>query len=443
MGPQPPSVDALATTLDDGVLPKPLVIEVARQAISEWRTGGDRQTSPEQAAGDRLARLRRLRPGRLINATGVLLHTNLGRAPLSGPAAEAQTESSVGYTALEYDLDSGQRGSRAAYATRLAAALCGAEDALVVNNNAGALFLTLCALAGGAEAVISRGELIEIGGSFRLPELMAASTARMIEVGTTNRTRMRDYRKACGPDTALILKVHPSNYRIEGFTAQVDYPALAQLAKDIEVPFAADLGSGLLDARTPWLGGPPPAWLANEPAARQTIAAGADLVMFSGDKLLGGPQAGVIAGRSHLIHRLAEHPAARALRIDAARLAALTITLETYARGAGSEIPFWRMATIPYETLEERCRRVIATSVVDAAVEPGVSLPGAGSAPGRGIPSPLIIISRAGEQAWRSLLAASPPIVARREDQGLVLDLRAVEPADDGAVAEAIAAACR
>ncbi len=443
MVPQPPSVDALATRLDDGVLPKPLIVEVARRVIAEWREGRGENASPEEAAREQLARLRRLRPGRLINATGVLLHTNLGRAPLSTAAAAAESESSTGYSALEYDLGSGGRGSRGAYAQKLAATLSGAEDTLVVNNNAGALFLTLAALAGSAEVVVSRGELIEIGGSFRLPELMAASGARMVEVGTTNRTRLRDYRRACGPHTALILKVHPSNYRVKGFTEEADYPSLARLAADLDIPFAADLGSGLLDARTPWLDGPPPVWLADEPPARQTIAAGADLVMFSGDKLLGGPQAGVIAGRARLIRRLAEHPAARALRIDGARLGALAVTLEAYARQAGQEIPFWRMATIPYETLDERCRRVIATSVVEAAVEPGASLPGAGSVPGRGIPSPLIVVPGASEPAWRSLLAGSPPIVARREDRGLVLDLRAVEPTDDAAVAAAIAAACR
>ncbi len=443
MVPLPPSVDALATRLDDGALPRVIVVEIARRAIAEWRTSGDEATSLEEAAREQLARLLSLRPGRLINATGVLLHTNLGRAPLSAAAASAESEASTAYSALEYDLSSGKRGTRGAYARRLVATLCGAEDALVVNNNAAALFLTLAALADGAEAIVSRGELIEIGGSFRLPELMAASGTRMVEVGTTNRTRLRDYRRACGADTALILKVHPSNYRIEGFTAEVDYPTLARLAQDTGVPFAADLGSGLLDARTPWLQGPPPAWLANEPAARQTIAAGADLVMFSGDKLLGGPQAGVLAGRAPLIRRLAEHPAARALRIDGARLAALTATLDAYAREAGDEIPLWRMATIPYQTLEARCRRVISSSAVEAVVEDGSSLPGAGSVPGRGIPSPVIVVPGAAEDSWRLLLAGSPPIVTRREDRGLVLDLRAVDPADDETVAAGIAAACR
>ncbi|NIR35159.1 MAG: L-seryl-tRNA(Sec) selenium transferase, partial [Actinobacteria bacterium] len=194
------------------------------------------------------------------------------------------------------------------YACRLVASLTGAEAALVVNNNAGALLLTLAALAGGRGTVVSRGELIEIGGSFRLPELMAASGARLVEVGTTNRTRLADYARAIDADTALLLKVHPSNYRVEGFTEEVGYDDLSGLGAEHGVPFAADVGSGLLDSRTPWLGGPPPAWLSGEPAARQTIEGGADVVMFSGDKLLGGPQAGILAGTAEAIDRIRRHP---------------------------------------------------------------------------------------------------------------------------------------
>jgi len=437
---RPPSVDTLASDLADESLPRALLVEVARNAIATWREdGGDPPRIRARAAA---RQVRRLRPGPVINATGVLLHTNLGRAPLAGDAADAGRDTDAGFSAVEFDLAAGKRGSRGEYVRSLVTALTGAEDALVVNNNAGALFLTLGALGGDAGVVVSRGELIEIGGSFRLPELMAASGARLIEVGTTNRTRLADYARALSGDAALLLKVHPSNYRIEGFTEEVGYEALAQLAHDAGVPFAADLGSGLLDERVPWLQGPPPEWLAGEPAARQTLDAGADLVMFSGDKLLGGPQAGIVAGSAAAVRRLATHPVARAVRIDGGRLTSLAVTLEAYADGRGADLPFWRAATLPYDLLAERCAALLAAAGISGEIVAGRSLPGAGSVPGRGIPSPNLVVSSAGDDAWRALLDATPPVIARREQRGLVLDLRSVDPRDDGPLAAALTSAC-
>lgn len=440
MGLRPPSVDALAASIDDGTLPRALLIEVARTSVEAWRF--DEHTDPLAEARRIAAGLRRIRPGRVINATGVLLHTNLGRATLHPDAVAASAEAGAGFSALEFDLAAGERGGRGEYVERLAAALTAAEDALVVNNNAGALFLAMAALGAEREIVVSRGEQIEIGGAFRLPELIAASGAKATEVGTTNRTRAKDYAKAIGSATGALLKVHPSNYRIEGFTEETGYAELAAIAHEGNVPLVADIGSGLLDARVPWLEGPPPAWLAGEPGARQVIEAGADLVLFSGDKLLGGPQAGIVVGSAAVIERLRGHPVARAVRIGGPALAALSATLEKYASGRGSEIPFWQMASMPYAQLEARSRHLLASSGVEGAIVEAESVPGAGTVPGRGIPTPIITVLGA-EQRWRRLLDALPPVVARREAGQVVLDLRAVDEADDESVAAALTNACR
>jgi len=439
MASHPPSVDALAASIDDGALPRLLLVEVARRTIAEWRADG-RGDVTERARRAAAALARRHR-SRVINATGVLLHTNLGRAPLHPEAVAAAAAAGTGYSPLEMDLDTGTRGGRGRYATSLAAALCGAEAALIVGNNAGALLLSIAAVAGGREVVVSRGEMIEIGGSFRLPEIVAAGGARSIEIGTTNRTRLGDYRKALGPATGAILKVHPSNYRVEGFTEEVSYRDLAGLAADAGVPFIADIGSGLLDERAPWLAGSPPAWLAGEPGARQIIDAGADLVLFSGDKLLGGPQAGIIVGRAAMVERVAAHPVARAVRIGGVPLAALAATLQIYAEGRGSEIPFWAMTAIPTDTLVRRCHRLVEVAGVGVVVDDR-SLPGAGSVPGRGIPGPVVAIP-GGDDIRRRLLAAEPPIVVRLDKDRVVVDLRAVDPTDDAFVAGALSAACR
>ena len=378
----------------------------------------------------------------VLNATGVILHTNLGRAPLDPAAASAATTAATGYTNLELDLGTGERGGRTSYATALLRALTGAEDALVVNNNAGALFLTLIAMASGREVPVSRGELIEIGGSYRLPELMASTGCRLVEVGTTNRTRISDYADALGPSTALLLKVHPSNYRIEGFAADAKLDELADLAHENGLPLVFDAGSGLLDERTPWLPGAPPAWLAGEPGVAQSLTAGADLVLFSGDKLLGGPQAGIVVGNADLIAGLRRHPVTRAMRVDGPTLAALETTLDAYADRTAAQLPLWQMATLDQSTLRTRCESV-ASAVAVATVVDGASTIGAGSVPGARIPGPVIEVNVPADAAYARLLAGNPPIAARREAGKLVIDLRTVPPEADTVVATALAEACR
>jgi L-seryl-tRNA(Ser) seleniumtransferase len=437
-----PSVDALTDLLSQWIRypqPRPIVQAMARDALDEARSRmqSGAEADPETVARPRVERLAALRPTRVVNATGVLLHTNLGRAPVSGEAAGAGAEQNTGYGNLEFDLTTGARGGRGAYIAELLTALTGAEAALVVNNNAAALFLSLMALAAPGSAVVSRGELIEIGGSFRLPDLMAATGADLVEVGTTNRTRASDYDRVLA-DAALVLKVHPSNYRIEGFAEETGYRELAALARKHDVPFVADLGSGLLDTRTPWLDGPPPSWLSQEPGVRQTLDVGADIVLFSGDKLLGGPQAGIAVGRRDLIAAMKQHPVARAVRIDGSTGATLAATLELYAAGRGDEIPFWRMASIDYGELQQRHEAVLADSGVGGAVIEGESVPGAGSVPGEAIPSPAIRLDTPADSGWKHLIAADPPIVGRRRDGALFIDLRTVEPQDDPLVVAAV-----
>jgi L-seryl-tRNA(Ser) seleniumtransferase len=391
-------------------------------------------------AADLAGGLRRSSGETVINATGVLLHTNLGRAPLSEEAARAAFKAAGTYTNLELDLDDGERGGRGVYITALLKALTGAEDALVVNNNAGAVLLALAAISSGQAVPVARGELIEIGGSFRLPLVIESGGATLVEVGTTNRTRLGDYATAlqiheCG----AVLKVHPSNYRVEGFVTEVTVAELATLAAERGVPLIHDLGSGLLDEGVPWLGTAPPDWLAGEPGARQSIDAGAGLATFSGDKLVGGPQAGIIVGRSELISRLRNHPLARALRTDAMTDAALAVTLEAYADGDAQRIPLWRMAMATEAGLEARVE-ALATQL-GGEVRPGISVMGAGSLPGAGIPTPHIVLE--GEDHLHSrLLSAAQPVLARRHEKDLVLDLRAVAEEDDDTIAETVTA-CR
>jgi L-seryl-tRNA(Ser) seleniumtransferase len=433
---RPPSVDALTRTLEAGGrgIPRSMLVAIARAAIEQARASGDGSAAGELAA-EQVERVATGRPQRVVNATGVLLHTNLGRAPLHPDAAAAAALTAQGYGNVELDLTTGERGARHGYLGELMTALTGAEAGIAVNNNAGALLLALAAIVAPRGVVVSRGELIEIGGSFRLPELMAASGASMIEVGTTNRTRTADYRARLG-DAAALLKVHPSNYRVEGFAEEVDHAALARLAAGAGIPLIADVGSGLLDVRTPWLDGPPPTWLSGEPGVRQTLQAGADLVLFSGDKLLGGPQAGIAVGRSGLVTRMARHPMMRALRLDGPTLAALTVTLELYGAGRASEIPFWQMARRTRDELERRLAAI--ADRIGGTVGPGTSLPGAGSVPGSGIPTPVLVLDAEADTCWRRLLDADPPILARRHEGSLVLDLRTVDPADDAHVAAAL-----
>ncbi len=441
-----PSVDALVRTIPAADLPRSLVVECARTAIAEAREqiGKGNDADPHEIARRLVEHLHARRPQTVINATGVLLHTNLGRAPLADEAAVAARAAAMSYENLEFDLVTGRRGGRAQFARELARALTGAEEALVVNNNAAGLFLTLTALARGKQVPVSRGELIEIGGSYRLPELMEASGATMIEVGTTNRTHLPDFEAALSEDSALLLKVHPSNYRVVGFTEEVALPAMIELAHRHELPVVYDVGSGLLDENVPWLPGPPPHWLAGEPGVRQAVELGADLVLFSGDKLLGGPQAGIVVGRADLIARLAEHPVGRAVRCDGPTLAALSATLQMYASGRAADIPFWAMATTSPDVLRARLEQLLKGSGVRGEIRAGDSVPGAGSVPGATVPSPVLVVQRPSTDAlWDRLLMSDPPVIARRDAGELILDLRTVPPHLDDALSAALQAACR
>ncbi len=429
-----PSVDALSQNIDES-LPHLLRVEIAREAIDQARSDGS--DASVLAAGKAQEWLQR-KPRRVINATGVLLHTNLGRAPLHPSARRAMEEVAGGFSNAELKLVDGTRGDRARYVHDLLVKLTGAEAALVVNNNAAGLYLCLAALCQGREVVVSRGELIEIGGSYRLPELMAATGAVLVEVGTTNKTHLRDYDAAIDVDTAAVLKVHPSNYRTSGFVAEASYDAVAELSRRRRVHFLADVGSGLLDEAVPWLSGGPPGWLKDEPGVRQVVAAGADLVMFSGDKLLGGPQAGIIVGSSRLIERLRRHPAARAMRCSSGILAGLSATLDLYADGDGGKVPIWSMAMMKEDDLRSRSVR-IASDVGE--VVPGSSVAGGGTLPGLEIAGPVVRISGPGtDSRWRALLDHDPPVVTRRSEGDLFIDLRTVDPEDDELLAGAVAA---
>lgn len=442
---QLPSVDQFANSLGSWPLPRSIVTEVARSVIDKARDGKLNGTGDLEAeAKAMLAVLARTRLRTVLNATGVILHTNLGRSPLAEEAARAAYDVSVGYTSIELDTESGHRGMRGGLLLDLLSDLTGAEAALVVNNNAGALMLTLAALASGREVVVSRGELIEIGGAYRLPAIIAAGGASLVEVGTTNRTRLADYRSAVTERTAALLKVHTSNYQVLGFTEEARLPELVTLGHDTGITSVFDQGSGLLDERASWLGGAPPAWLAGEPGVHQAVAAGADLVLFSGDKLFGGPQAGVVVGPSELISRLARHPLARALRVDGATVAALTATATMYADGRGSEVPVWQMATATFVELEERAQQIIAeVGGPDLAIEAGSSVLGAGSVPGASVPSPVITVGKKADRVFGALLSGEPPVLARREAGRVILDLRAIPSTEDGRLAQALAVACR
>ena len=417
--PRPPSVDALARSLAGSGLPHPICVDLARAAIAE----GDVAGAPARAEA-----FRRTLLTPVVNATGVLLHTNLGRAPVAHhQEAHAQT--------VEFDLATGERGSRQRAVGQLFARLCGAEAAMIVNNNAAAVLLVTAALAAGRQVLVSRGESVEIGGSFRVPEVIEQSGARLVDVGTTNRTRLADYRRAIargGADVAFVLKVHPSNYRVEGF---VEDTTVAELA-GLEVPVVVDIGSGLLDATCPWLPGPPPAWLADEPAAVQTLAAGAALVTFSADKLLGGPQAGIIAGRADLVAACSKHPLARALRPGGLTLGALQGAALAYLhKRATTEVPFWRMVATPLADLRRRAEAIAARVPVATAVDLE-ALPGAGSAPGATMPSAGLEVT--GDRL-AALRAADPPIVGRTREGRTFLDLRTVDPVDDDHLAATLA----
>ena len=370
----------------------------------------------------------------VINATGVVLHTNLGRAPLPGSAARAAARASSHYTDLEVDRETGKRGKRSTRAESLLLALTGAEDALVVNNCAAALMLSLAALARRKEVLVSRGELIEIGGEFRIPDIVSASGAKLVEVGTTNRTRIGDYRTAIGERTGAILKVHPSNYRVVGFTATPAATDLAALTAKHGIPFLHDVGSGLLDRAH----GMP----ADEPTVIDALAHGADLVMFSGDKLLGGPQAGIIVGGADLVTQLRKHPIARAVRADKMQIAALEVVLVMHNTGHADEIPVHRMLHDHLDELARRAHRLAESLDGDlegAHVRKCESVVGGGSMPGATMASWGVAVKTADPSTFAARLrAGSPSVFCRTEPDAVVFDVRTVLPDELPHLARAI-----
>jgi L-seryl-tRNA(Ser) seleniumtransferase len=374
----------------------------------------------------------------VINATGVIIHTNLGRAPLSLAARQAMEAVAAGYSNLEYDLDAGERGSRYFHAEQLLCRLTGAEAALVVNNNAGAVLLALTALARGRSVIISRGQLVEIGGGFRIPDVLRQSGAQLVEVGTTNRTHLSDFRDAISLETALLLRVHTSNFKQIGFTAEVSLADMVALAHGVGLPVVDDLGSGtLLD--TARYG------LSAEPTVQDSVAAGADLVTFSGDKLLGGPQAGLIVGRASLIAELRQHPLTRALRVDKGTLAALQATLLHYARGeAEREVPVWRMIATPLDELAARAADLATklwTVGCQATDVQSTSTVGGGALPGETLPTWAIAVAAAAPDVLAAALRhGDPPVVGRIAVGQLLFDLRTVPPGMDEVLLRAVQA---
>jgi L-seryl-tRNA(Ser) seleniumtransferase len=447
-----PAVDMLLAEPDiAGLLqahPRSLVVRAVRETIDAARAGGG--TTPVEGWGAAvLARVHRfaassLRP--VINATGVVLHTNLGRAPLARPAIAAMTRVAAGYSALEYDVAHGTRGSRQAHCRDVLIELTGAADALVVNNAAGALLVALSALARDGEAIVSRGELVEIGGAFRIPDIMARSGARLVEVGTTNRTHDRDYEAALSPSTRLLLKVHRSNFQMTGFVTDVPAKEIAAIARAAGVASLYDLGSGLLLDLSPW-------GLSGEPTVRDALASGVDVVAFSGDKLLGGPQAGILLGTRAAIEACRKDPLARALRSDKFTLAALEATLALYRdpETARSEIPVLRMLTEDVEAIRRRAealregvegRREGQSGGVEL-IE-GESEVGGGSFPGATLKTWLVKLHprhlTADSLAGR-LRGADPTVIARIADDRVVLDPRTIFPNEIQHVAQAVRAA--
>jgi len=369
-------------------------------------------------------------PRPLINGTGVILHTNLGRAPLSIEATEAIFQAARGYTNLELDLEEGVRGSRQAHIENILCQLTGADASLVVNNNASAVLLSLSAIASQGEVIVSRGEAVEIGGGFRIPDVLRESGAVLKEVGTTNRTYLADYEGAITPDTGALLKVHSSNFLISGFTHDTTLRELVELGARHQLPVLHDLGSGCLVETTQF-------GLAHEPMAQESIAAGIDLVCFSGDKLLGGPQAGIVAGKREFVSRLAKHPLARAVRIDKLSLAALTTTLLHYLRGeALDKVPVWRMVSTSIEELEAAAHRWQKRIGDKGQVVRGLSTIGGGSLPGETLPTWLLALTAdglaGGVQALASRLReAETPVIARIEEDRVILDPRTVLPGEE------------
>jgi L-seryl-tRNA(Ser) seleniumtransferase len=423
-----PSVDELLRDERLAAEPHELAVAAARSALERARSEIEQGLEPGSLADSAAAELTRLRSPalrRVLNATGVLVHTNLGRAPLSAAALARVAEVGAGYSNLEYDLERGERGSRQDHLAGLLGRLTGAEAALVVNNNAAAVLLALAALAEGREVVVSRGELIEIGDGFRIPDVLARSGARLVEVGTTNRTRAEDYERAIGPETALLLRVHQSNFRVVGFSERPGLAELAQVARRHELPLVDDLGSGALAA------------VGDEPTPAESLRAGAELVCFSGDKLLGGPQAGIVVGRAPLVERLRRHPLQRALRADKLTLAALEGTLAlALDPTTREELPVLRMLHEPIESVRARAERL--AGLVGGEVEDTVARVGGGALPLAEIPSAACAVE---EELAERLRLGDPPVVAVVRDGRTLLDCRTLTDDEVAEVANAVAEA--
>lgn len=448
-----PSVDKLLSDsrikqLGD-IYPHDLLVDLIRQRLDQERTSiarGAPSTAIEEIVESIYARANVLaspRPRYLLNATGVILHTNLGRAPLSKEAIAAMDDVARGYCDLEFDLDSGTRGSRNIHVEQLLCQITGAEAALVVNNNASAVLLGLTALAKKKEVIVSRGQSVEIGGGFRVPEVMKQSGAKLVEVGTTNCTYIHDFEQAITPRTAALLRVHSSNFKIIGFSDMATLEELVALGNKNQIPVFDDLGSGCLLDTT--LFGLDP-----EPMVQKSVALGVGLAFFSGDKLLGGPQAGIIVGKKQLIDKLKKHPLARAVRTDKIRLAGLVATLIPYLKGEALKVvPVWRMISMPLENIERRAK-LWAQEFGDAArVIEGESMIGGGSLPGGTLPTRLVAIgkqSKAKQESIAQKLAEmlrkqEPPLVGRISENVLLLDPRSVLPEEDQVVLQALRSA--
>ena len=423
-----PSVDELLRDERLAGEPHDLAVEAARSALARAREEIAAGNDPEPLVDVVLEELGRARSPslrRVLNATGVLIHTNLGRAPLADAALARVAEVGGGYSNLEYDLARGERGSRQDHLGPLLERLTGAEAALVVNNNAAAVLLALAALAEAREVVVSRGELIEIGDGFRIPDVLARSGARLVEVGTTNRTRAADYEHAIGPETALLLRVHQSNFRVVGFAERPQLPELAAIARRHELPLVDDLGSGALTG------------IGDEPTPAESLRAGADLVCFSGDKLLGGPQAGIVVGRSDLVERLRRHPLQRALRADKLSLAALEGTLALALDPASrDDVPVLRMLHEPIELVRARAERL--AELVEGEVEETVARVGGGALPLAELPSAACAVE---ESLAEPLRLGEPPVIAVVRDGSTLLDCRTLSDAEVEQVAAAVRSA--
>ena len=435
-----PSVDMLVAAVGPRAEPHALIVEAAREVLAAARTDRESPTLAELAFRVETAVDSLSKPSlrRVINASGVILQTNLGRAPLSESALRAMAEVSAASN-LEFDLAEGARGSRHEHVRSLIARATGAEDGIAVNNNAAALFFVLQAFAQGKEVIVSRGQAVEIGGGFRIPDVLRQSGATLVEVGTTNRTYARDYEAAISPETAAILRVHTSNFEVVGFTAAPSAAELAEVAHRHGILLFDDLGSGCL-VNTEEYG------LAHEPTVQESIAAGVDLAMFSGDKLLGGPQAGIVAGRSELVAQLRRHPLARALRLDKTAIAGLNATLLSYVLGRqDEEVPVWRMLRQDLAAVKRRAQAWARAGGEAGGTVSARTMVGGGSLPGQGMETWCARLRSPGRATdlARRLRACSPPVVGRIVDDSVLLDPRTVDPANDGEVKNAITAALR